>query len=49
MEWNPDWVEWNPDWVELDPDWVSAGLAGYETLGRVVETLVEAVMDAGRL
>ncbi len=49
VEWNPDWVEWNPDWVELDPDWVSAGLAGYETLGRVVESLAEAVMEAGRL
>lgn len=49
VEWNPDWVEWDPDWVELDPDWVSAGLAGQEALGRGVESLVEAVMEAGRL
>ncbi len=49
VEWNPDWAEWNPDWVELNPDWVSAGLAGHEALGRGVESLVEAVMEAGRL
>lgn len=35
--------------MELDPDWVSAGLAGQEALGRGVESLVEAVMEAGRL
>lgn len=34
--------------MELDPDWVSAGLAGQEALGRGVESLVEAVMVAGR-
>ena len=32
----------------MDTDWVAAGLTGLEALGRGVESLVEAVMVAGR-